>query len=132
MDLTTLDFGVVKKDDRREFVRTQSGLIVPPRTRKNSKNGFKDSQSSLVRTQSGQIVPPRLKKSRSCLKSETTSKEHKNCLDKVPPTPPKRKKHLQIEKINQLFMNFVNFNGQERMQLGMESIGKFNLNQCMC
>ena len=39
---------------------------------------------------------------------------------------------LQIEKINQLFMNFVNFNGQERMQLGMESIGKFNLNQCMC
>ena len=127
-----MDFGVVKKDDRREFVRTQSGLIVPPRTRKNSKNGFKDSQSSLVRTQSGQIVPPRLKKSRSCLKSETTSQEHKNCLDKVPPTPPKRKKHLQIEKINQLFMNFVNFNGQERMQLGMESIGKFNLNPCVC
>ena len=56
----------------------------------------------MVRTQSGQIVPPRLKKSSNELR--------------VPPTPPKRKKHLQIEKINQLFMNFVNLNGQEGMQ----------------
>lgn len=122
-DLTTLDFGV-KKSEPSSIVRTQSGLIVPPRQRKNSCKAKHPSQQSLVRTQSGQIVPPRLKKSRSNLKLESlnnTEKDKQTCLDKVPPTPPKRKKHLQMEKINQLFMNFVNSNGQEGMQLGEES-----------
>ena len=107
------------------LVRTQSGQIVPPRLKKSqsnmkiekpkkNQNVFNNTFGSLVRTQSGQIVPPR--RSRSNLKLDV---DDKPSLTKVPPTPPKRKKHLQIEKINQLFMNLVNSDGQQRMQLGI-------------
>ena len=131
-DLTSWDFGDRKRDGHK-LVKCQSGLIVPPRGRKKShvSSVSRDgSTTSLVRTQSGLIVPPRLKKSRSNLKLNAAmekSKEEK----RIPPTPPKRRKHLQIEKINELFMNLVNSNGQERMQLGIES--KRNCNpSCLC
>ena len=120
-DLTSWNF-----DGRHQLVKCQSGLIVPPRGRK--KNNV-SSRTSLVRTQSGVIVPPRLNKSRSnLLLSDVTVKSKK---ERVPPTPPKRRKHLQIEKINELFMNLVNSNGQERMQLGIESKWKCN-SSCFC
>ena len=130
-DLTTLDFATNRRTKQKScvLVRTQSGQIVPPRQRKKSSattSGSSPAAPALVRTQSGQIVPPRLKKSRSNIQLECRSNEEEDKqtkrLDKVPPTPPKRKKHLQMEKINQLFMNFVgSCNGQEGMQLGKES-----------
>ena len=126
-DLTSINFGsnFRNKVENRQLVKTQSGLIVPPRSKKK----FSESHCSLVRTQSGQIIPPRTKKLKSNSKLNNIGTSLDNVKgDKIPPTPPKRKKHLQIEKINQLFMNFANVNGQERMQLGMKSNEKFNLN----
>ena len=159
-DLTTLDFSG-RGEKVHELVRTQSGQIIPPRGRKKSSNGSnvhgnlvrtqsgqlipprgrkKSSGGSnvhgnLVRTQSGQLVPPRLKKSISNVRIDVDleqKQQQSQQPDKVPPTPPKRKKHLQIEKINQLFMNFVNFNGQEGMQLGIESNRKSDLVSRRC
>ena len=106
--MTSLDFGHKRNNSgsRSSLVRSQSGLIIPPRSRKKHKEL---TVSTLVRAQSGQIVPPRLKKSVSNVSVSP-------CVARVPPTPPKRKKHLQIEKINQLFMNLVDLNGEEGMQ----------------
>ena len=121
-DLTSWDFGDRKRDGHK-LVKCQSGLIVPPRGRKKSRvsSVSRDgSTTSLVRTQSGLIVPPRLQKSISNLKLNSAMEKRK-VERRIPPTPPKRRKHLQIEKINELFMNLVNSNGQERMQLGIES-----------
>ena len=132
-DLTSWDFGDRKRDGHK-LVKCQSGLIVPPRGRKKSNvsSVSRDgSTASLVRTQSGLIVPPRLKKSRSNLRLAAAPAMEQDKEEKIPPTPPKRRKHLQIEKINALFMNLVNSNGQERMQLGIESKRKCNPS-CFC
>ena len=105
-DLTSWDFGERKRDGHK-LVKCQSGLIVPPRGRKKSHE-----------------------ESRSNLKLNAAMEKSK-AQRRIPPTPPKRRKHLQIEKINELFMNLVNSNGQERMQLGIES--KRNCNpSCLC
>ena len=40
-DLTTLDFGFKKHAERKEIVRTQSGLIVPPRSNKKVETQMK-------------------------------------------------------------------------------------------
>ena len=114
-----MDFGNKRSKESSTLVKSQSGLIVPPRTKKNSSGReFKETASTLVRTQSGQIVPPRVRRSSSNLRLRSVSPcpSGSSPRARVPPTPPKRKKHLQIEKINQLFMNFVDLNGQERMQ----------------
>ena len=130
-DLTSWDFGDRKRDGHK-LVKCQSGLIVPPRGRKKSNVSSISKEGSttyLVRTQSGLIVPPRLKKSRSNLRIAAAMEQGKG--ERIPPTPPKRRKHLQIEKINELFMNLVNSNGQERMQLGIESKRSCNPS-CFC
>ena len=148
-DLTTLDFGFKTEEKGNQIVRTQSGLIVPPRLKKKSagsecrskhdkilspappkRSDSKDvlKKTNLVRTQSGQIVPPRLKKSRSQQKVDTTSQKNDNKINespkdparnKIPPTPPKRKKTLQKEMFGKVFMNLIEVNGHCGMHVNI-------------
>ena len=145
-DLTTLDFGFKKANEKAAIVRTQSGLIVPPRTKKKSAKSeehgstgkpdppkrcsSKDvlQKTNLVRTQSGQIVPPRLKKSKSQQKVDSTSPRNDYKMNespkaatgnKIPPTPPKRKKSLLKEVSGKVFMNLVEINGQCGMHINI-------------
>ena len=117
-DLTTLHFGRSRergREEQVELVRSQSGLIVPPRSRRGKEGGRRGQEGGrrveeggqLVRTQSGLMVPPRTRrevggkvKENSMNKKEDVLKKKKEDHMKptearVAPTPPPRKKSLQ-------------------------------------
>ena len=141
-DLTTLDFEIRKEESRTELVRTQSGLIVPPRKKKQDKmlDAGKTKQKSqseerfegrVVRSQSGQIVPPRVKTIKSqnnvneALTKNVEQKEEIVSLssgrNKIPPTPPKRKRSINAVQEHRQFKHWVNCNEQQYSQINKKS-----------
>jgi hypothetical protein len=116
-DLTALSWGGGAGEGgqgRKELVRTQSGLIVPPRRRK----GAGGRPGGLGRSQSGLLVPPRRKRSGSREGGEgpatkggkepgrrdapEVDESESGEAPRAPPTPPPRRKLLQRASYSKL------------------------------